>query len=74
MASLQIKNVPDEMHIELRRRAGQRGITVRDYMLDLLRSDQRLPSKQDWLAGVAKLESGVEREQILEALHAGRRA
>lgn len=44
-----MKDVPEEVHSELRRRARQMGMTVRDYVLDLIRRDQALPSRADWL-------------------------
>jgi antitoxin FitA len=53
---IQVKNVPPGMHGELRRRAGQEGLTIRDYVLKLIERDQRLPSKTDWLDRVAELE------------------
>jgi hypothetical protein len=56
MSIIQVKNVPPEVHGELRRRAGQEGLTIRDYVLKLIERDQRLPSKADWLARVAQLE------------------
>lgn len=53
---IQVKNVPPSMHSELRRRADQEGLTIRDYVLKLIERDQRLPSKADWLDRVAALE------------------
>lgn len=55
MAHLQIKDVPDEVHTELRRRAAERGVSVRDYLLDLLRADQSKPSHEEWMARLAAL-------------------
>lgn len=49
MANLQVKNVPAELHEELRRRASDQGVTVREYVLNLLRRDQAVPSKMAWL-------------------------
>lgn len=37
------------MYEELRHRAAQEGLTIRDYVLKLIERDQRLPSKKDWL-------------------------
>jgi antitoxin FitA len=51
MANLQIKNVPEELHDELRRRAAREGRTVRDYLLDLIREDQRVPTMREWVEG-----------------------
>jgi hypothetical protein len=53
---IQVKNVPPAMHRELRRRAQQEGSTIRDYVMQLIERDQRLPSKRDWLDRVAELE------------------
>lgn len=55
MSIIQVKNVPPQMHTELRRRADQEGMTIRDYVLKLIERDQRLPSKRDWLERVAEL-------------------
>jgi hypothetical protein len=50
VSNIQIKNVPDELHAELRRRAGEKGLTIRDYVLLLIEKDLRLPTKRQWLA------------------------
>ncbi len=50
MAHLQIENLPEPVLGELRRRASQAGMTVRDYVLDLIRQDQEFPSRSDWAA------------------------
>ncbi len=54
MANLQIKDLPSDVHTELRRRAAQEGVTMRDYVLRLLREDQALPAKSEWLARVQR--------------------
>lgn len=56
MANLQIKNIPEDIHAELRRRAQLEDTTVRDYVLGLLRHDQRLPARADWLARLDALD------------------
>jgi hypothetical protein len=48
MGNLQVKNVPDDLYAELRRRAAGAGVTLRDYVLGLIAADQRLPSVGDW--------------------------
>lgn len=55
MSIIQVKNVPPAMHSELRRRAQQEGMTIRDYVMKLIERDQRRPSKQDWLDRVSEL-------------------
>lgn len=52
MANLQIKGLPDDVHDELRRRAHLEGITVRTYVERLIRADQALPPRSEWLARV----------------------
>lgn len=56
MATIQLKNVPAEVHAELRRRAQLRETTIRDYVLDLIRADQALPTMEEWLEEVRSLE------------------
>ena len=55
MGNLQIKNVPDDMHAELRRRAAQADLSLRDYVLRLLRRHLSLPSAIDWVAELRTL-------------------
>jgi hypothetical protein len=55
MSNLQVKDVPTPMHAELRRRAELAGKTIRDYVLDLIRRDLAAPSREEWLASVARL-------------------
>ena len=52
MSNLQIKDLPDGVHAELRRRAREEGTTMREYVLRLLLADQALPSRREWLARV----------------------
>lgn len=49
MANLQIKNVPEELYDEAKRRARREGITLREYLLRLIRQDHELVSKSEWL-------------------------
>lgn len=55
MGNLQIKDLPDELHGELRRRARVEGVTIREYVLDLLRRDQERPTRSEWLQRVRQL-------------------
>jgi predicted nucleic acid-binding protein len=43
MGAIQVKEVPEELHEALRRRAVQEGMTLADYVLDLIRRDLGLP-------------------------------
>lgn len=54
VGNIQVKDVPEDVHDELRRRATARHMTIRDYVLELLRRDQATPSLEAWLATVAQ--------------------
>jgi antitoxin FitA len=69
MGAIQVKDVPEELHEALRRRAVQEGMTLADYVLDLIRRDLGLPSRREWFERLATREPvEISREEILEAL------
>jgi antitoxin FitA len=73
MGAIQVKDVPEELHEALRRRAIREGMTLADYVLDLIRRDLGLPSRREWLERLATREPvNVDRDTIVEALHAAR--
>ena len=69
MGAIQVKDVPEELHEALRRRAIKEGMSLADYVLDLIRRDLGLPSRREWLERLATREPvDISREEILEAL------
>jgi antitoxin FitA len=56
MGAIQVKDVPEELHEALRRRAIQEGMTLADYVLDLIRRDLGLPSRREWFDRLATRE------------------
>jgi plasmid stability protein len=69
MGAIQVKDVPEELHEALRRRAVQEGMSLADYVLDLIRRDLGLPSRREWLERLTTREPvNISREEILEAL------
>ena len=52
MKMIQVRNVPDEIHRELKVRAARQGVSLSDYVLALARRDVQRPTMGDWLAGV----------------------
>jgi len=56
MTHLQVKDVPTPVHAELRRRAGLRGVSLRDYLYALVMRDLAFPTREEWLARVQELE------------------
>jgi plasmid stability protein len=47
---IQIRNVPDDLHRELKVRAASTGMTLSDYLLAELRALAVRPTMQEWLA------------------------
>jgi hypothetical protein len=56
MGAIQVKDVPEELHEALRRRALEQGMTMADYVLDLIRRDLGLPSRREWFERLATRE------------------
>lgn len=72
MSNIQIKNVPDALHAELRRRAEEQGLTIRDYVLRLIEKDQRIPTKREWLAQLDAMGPADTGETGVEAIRGAR--
>lgn len=53
---IQIRNVPDELHRELKARAAAMGMTLSDYLLEELGSVATRPTMQEWLAEVREFD------------------
>jgi len=45
---VQIRNVPDELHRELKARAAHAGMTLSDYLLEQLRDLALRPTMREW--------------------------
>jgi antitoxin FitA len=56
MGAIQVKDVPEELHEALRRRALEEGRSLADYVLDLIRRDLGLPSRREWFERLATRE------------------
>lgn len=56
MSFIQVKHVPVEVHAAVRARAAAEGMTVSEYVLDLLRRDLAFPSQRQWMARVRSRE------------------
>lgn len=50
MPSVQVKDVPDDVHTALRRRAAQHGQSLQEYLLALLTEHARTPNLEEVLA------------------------
>jgi plasmid stability protein len=70
--SIQIRNVPDDVHRELRKRAAEAGVSLSAYLLrEVEEIAQRVPISEI-LRRVNPGGSGVRVSAIVEAVHHGR--
>ncbi|MDP9444870.1 MAG: hypothetical protein M3P83_11215 [Actinomycetota bacterium] len=68
MATLQVKNLPDDVHAALRQRARQEGTTVSELVTRMLRREVALPSMTEWLADVQGRRGGGLDVDVTELL------
>lgn len=54
MPSVQVKNVPDDVHRVLRRRAAEAGQSLQEYLLHQLVTQARQPSLEEVLARIGQ--------------------
>ena len=55
MGMIQIRNVPDELHRELKARAALAGMSLSDYLLRSLRRELERPSREEWFRRLERL-------------------
>jgi hypothetical protein len=55
MSTIQVRNVPEQLHKRLKIRAAQEGRTLSDYVLDELRVAADRPTMSQWLRDVEAL-------------------
>ena len=66
---IQIRNIPDELHRELKARAAQSGMTLSDYLLAEIREVAVKPTMRQWLDRVSQRESVETSLTSSEAIH-----
>lgn len=69
---IQIRNVPDDLHRELKVRAARTGMTLSDYLLAELRALAVRPTMREWLARSEAWEPVEVGESPMAALEAER--
>jgi plasmid stability protein len=69
---LQIRDLPDEIHSTLRQRAESRGVSLRQYALEILREHCLQPTMNEWLDGLSRLTPVELDEPAAEALRHAR--
>jgi antitoxin FitA len=71
MATLQVKNVPDDVHAALRQRADREGTTLSELVIRMLRRELALPSMAEWLGDVSRRpaqDRDIDIESLLDAV------
>ncbi len=70
--TVQIRDLPDEVHKALRLRAAESGLSLSEYLRTELAEVAARPSIAAVLERAAARGGGAAREDILEAVHGGR--
>ena len=69
---IQVRNVPDDLHAELRARAGRAGMSLSDLVLDELKRIGRRSHNAELLVRAAMRPGGASHEDIIAAIDDGR--
>ena len=73
MSNVQVKNLEPGVHDQLRSRAAAAGLTISDYVLELIQRDLRKPGRQQWLSAIAaQRHHEFSRSDITSAIDDGR--
>ena len=72
MGAIQVKNVPEDLHEALRRRAAREGMDLQSYLLKVLRRELALPSEAEWLEELRAQPTVIGLSPAAEMLRAGR--
>ncbi len=69
---IQVRNVPDEVHITLREQASAAGVSLSEYVLAELVQVAGRSTNAQILLRAAQREGGFSREEIVAAVRSGR--
>lgn len=72
MSMIQIRNVPESLHRDLKARAARTGMTLSDYLLDLIRKAAERPEPDVLLMRLRELAPVYPSESPAEAVRAER--
>lgn len=72
MKTIQIRNVPDRTHRELRTRAAAAGVSLSDYALHELERVAERPAVADLLRRAGSRAGGTSTDAVVAAVRAGR--
>jgi antitoxin FitA len=71
---IQVRNVPDELHRQLKARAAFAGMSLSEYLLRELRQIAARPTPEELRARLEGRDRVVPKEPVVEALRAEREA
>lgn len=74
MSMIQIRNVPEEVHRELKARAARAGMTLSDYLMDLIRKASERPEPDVLRRRIRERAPVYPSESPAEAVRAEREA
>ena len=74
MSMIQIRNVPEELHRDLKARAARAGMTLSDYLLDVIRKAGERPEPEVLLRRLRERSSVYLAESPADAVRAEREA
>lgn len=74
MSMIQIRNVPESLHRELKARAAREGKTLSDYLLEVIRRAGERPEPAELLSRVRERSAVYPSEPPAEAVRAERNA
>jgi plasmid stability protein len=72
MKMIQVRNVPDDIHRQLKVRAAQRGVALTDYVLGLIENELAVPTLEEGLERVMRLPRPRATVSGSELVRAGR--
>jgi plasmid stability protein len=72
MKTIQVRNVPDDVHRTLRTRAASAGISLSDFALEELERVAQRPPVADLLARARSRAGGADSAEIVRAIRSGR--
>jgi plasmid stability protein len=70
--SIQVRNVPDDIHRTLRARAAEAGMSLSEYLLAEITRSARRPTIAQVLERAGRRPGGASVEEIVEAVRSGR--
>jgi antitoxin FitA len=71
---IQIRNVPDPLHRELKARAARAGMSLSDYLLDIIRKSSQRPEPETLQLRISEREAVYTAEPPADAVRAERDA